>query len=758
MKILAPATGATLATLSILSFPVVAIAQEESQPRQASASLADIIVTAQKRGQAINKVPISILATTGEDIAERQITAPEELSRIAPDLRVQAPQGRAGQTFTIRGVGPANQYNFNVQQPVGSYMDELYQVYTPTPGIQLFDIDRVEILKGPQGTLFGRNTTGGAINIITRNPDLAARNENPNYIRGSYGNFNAYTLEGGIEAILVPGQLGIRVAGFRSETDGYMRNLGVGDRHLGAAKETQGRITIAFDNGENFDGAFKVYLNDYNGTQAGPLAFGVLPGQTNVAGYSRAGLTNRQVETTYTLPQSSSSQQAGLTLNWSFGDIKITSISQVQGSKNHNSADCDGSPVDICRSSYHMSGWQVSQDLRLAYENDWLTLIAGGFYGQDVFRQRLDALFGGTTALQNFFRQKRETYGAYADATFKVTPALSLSVGLRDTQDKASLSKVRTYVLDGFFGNPIGMTIPFAGAFVPGAYLNVPSQSDNGLSGRAIVTFQPTTRQMYYASYSHGYRSGVFNGTQFFDPAEVNYVGPEKVDNFEAGAKIGFMDGRAQFNIAAFYTDIKGQQVLTSFNVPPCPTCTPPRPAVTFSGLGGLDGRLMGLEAEFNLQVTPRLNVHLVGSLLDSKYDANQQVAGTPVGGNRFAFVSKSSGLAGVEWGVWQSQDERNKIVLEGNASYVGQFYFDPQNGKDAIVPGTRAARGQSGYVLVDGNIRYVTPNYTFSVWGKNIFNKFYLTALINTELGFGTDYSFRGAPRTYGVSASLKF
>ncbi|WP_176590612.1 TonB-dependent receptor [Sphingobium sp. EM0848] len=746
-----------LGTISMAStFALSGLAHGQTAAEQdgsaAPLGVGDIIVTAQRRAENINSIPQAISAVGGEELQNRQITALDEVRALVPDLKAASSYGTTlASAFTIRGIGPANQYNLNVQQPVGTYMDEIYQTYLPAPGVQMFDLARVEVLKGPQGTLYGRNTTGGAVSFISNDPKLA-KGEMNGYVRLGYGSFNRFLTEAASDITFIDDVLGLRLAVFRESQHGFIRNVGTsGPRYYGDSTSTQGRATLLFRPDDTTDIELKFYANDFDGTISSGFSDGILPGHTNFGGYSRSGLSNREAELSYNRDPEASSWQSGLTINKTLGDVKMTSITSYQKSKSILRNDCDGSPSDLCIANFASRGDQFSQDVRGQLKNDLLTLTAGAFYAKDSFDLTSNVGFAGTTFLENSFEQDRRTYGAFADATIAVADSFELTGGVRQTWDRTRISKMRTLLLDALYGDPIGMTIPSFGPYVPNSYYPDVTRKSDGLSGRAIATYK-FNGSMIYASYSHGYRNGAFNGVQFFSPAELSYVGPEKVDNFELGTKLRLAGGDVQLNITGYYTKIKNQQVLTQFNIP----ATPTSPGISYPGLTGLDGRVYGVEAQANARLSSRLNASFSLSALNSRYDngPDQIVNSWNVGGNRFPSAPKFSAVGGVQYALINEGDR--KLTIDTNISYSSQIFFDPENGETSL--GKLLVEGQKAYALVDANLTYSTGHITLGAYVRNLANKLYYSQGQNTEQSFGNDLNWRGRPRSIGVTAKLDF
>ncbi|HKX90453.1 MAG TPA: TonB-dependent receptor plug domain-containing protein, partial [Sphingopyxis sp.] len=193
-----PFTRAMLAALAV-STSTLAMAQDAPPSADASATDGDIVVTAQRREQSLLDVPLAVTALGGDTLADRGITNSAQLGDAVPNLQINSPYGDTQPNFSLRGIGVANEYNSNQASPVGVYLDDVYLAPRTSHGMGLFDLDRIEVLRGPQGTLFGRNTTGGAINFITKKPDLSGTN---GYLQVGYANFDTFTAQGAAEATL----------------------------------------------------------------------------------------------------------------------------------------------------------------------------------------------------------------------------------------------------------------------------------------------------------------------------------------------------------------------------------------------------------------------------------------------------------------------------------------------------------------------------------------------------------------------------
>jgi len=216
---------------------------EAQQVSATSADVDEIVVTAQRRAQSLSEVPLAITALDGDSLSKQGITNSAELASAVPNLQISSPYGNTQPNFSLRGVSVANEYNSNQASPIGVYIDDVYIAARTSQGMGLFDLDRVEVLRGPQGTLFGRNTTGGAINFITRSPTLTGEN---GYVEAGYGNFNTYTAQGAFEETLIDGQLGFRIAANYVKGNGQIENVFPGGSDPNSQDSRQVRVSLRF--------------------------------------------------------------------------------------------------------------------------------------------------------------------------------------------------------------------------------------------------------------------------------------------------------------------------------------------------------------------------------------------------------------------------------------------------------------------------------------------------------------------------------
>lgn len=402
------------------STQVLAQASESSPERQGG--LEEIIVTATKRSENIQNVPVAITAITSSGLSNQGAFETIDLNHIMPNLQVNSSYGSQQPNFTLRGIGVGTEYNANAASPVGVYVDEVYQTFRSSHGQQLFDLDRIEVVKGPQGTLYGRNTTGGAVNFYTRRPGLRGDN---GYVAASFANYNRRSFEGGLELTPIDGVLGIRVAGTFVDTDPWMRNRLPAGVNLTSPAITQPfgnlntgidpgglrtyayRGTVRFAPSDSLDITLKGYASKAEGGVAAPISNGVTPGTDTISlrttafaglytpalapflppDYSRTGNGLNVQEVQNDTLGKAVSRAEGVVLNVTAqlaDDLKLVSITGYDSGRYLQSqTDCDGTPYRTCSTGYSSHFRAFNQDLRLDLKSGPLQLIVGAYYGWD---------------------------------------------------------------------------------------------------------------------------------------------------------------------------------------------------------------------------------------------------------------------------------------------------------------------------------------------------------------------------------------
>ena len=409
--------------------------------------LEDIIVTATRRSENLQVVPVAISALPASQLQNAGVFETSDLNGKLPNLQVSSPYGKQQPNFSVRGVGVGTEFNANAASPVGVYVDEVYQAFRSSHGQQLYDLNQIEVVRGPQGTLYGRNTTGGAINFITRAPELNGQN---GYATVGYASFERFSAEGAVEVTPIEDVLGIRLAFTAEDSEPYLRNVlprgvnraaanGASGLNFntglspGGAKSFGLRGTIRFKPNDRIDLSLKAYAGESDGVAEAPLAFGqsktsdvidytspnfllgglfaaLAPAGLVPASYSddANGLGEREIN------QGSLgralSNAAGVVFNAKFklsDDLRLVSITGYDdGRYLQQSTDCDATPLFLCAQKYESKFQSFNQDVRLDLSTGRLKLIVGGYYGRD------DLLTDNGQDFFNFLRDVNAAVGS----------------------------------------------------------------------------------------------------------------------------------------------------------------------------------------------------------------------------------------------------------------------------------------------------------------------------------------------------------
>lgn len=393
--------GILLSGAAGIGLCAVSAQAQEAVESSDQGAVADIVVVAQKRAQNLQDVPLAVSALAGDELQSRGVSETSDLQGFVPSLQITTPYGRTQPNFSLRGVSVANEFSASTASPVGVYVDEVYQSFRASHGQQLYDLERVEVLRGPQGTLYGRNTTGGAISFFTKKPKLAG---NEGYATVGYGNYDTWTAEGAVEATLVPDVLGIRIAGTFAKGDGWQFNPAQ-NRRTGTTDTYAGRASLRWKPTEAIDVNLKGYFARDNPLAPNPYAIGQLAGDRDVLGYSRFDpaqnggrpLGKDEVAADTGGNYYTASRGFSLSVAAELSDsLTLTSITGYDWGKYSNSPfDCDGSPNDVCALRYNSLSKNFNQDLRLTFQADKLNLVAGVYYGRDTIKTRNEIDFFG---------------------------------------------------------------------------------------------------------------------------------------------------------------------------------------------------------------------------------------------------------------------------------------------------------------------------------------------------------------------------
>lgn len=742
-----------------LSFASVNAQEAEEQV------LEELIVTAQKRAETTQSVPISITAINGDQLNEIGIDESDELGQFIPGLEISTSSGEGSQLITfLRGAG-LNDYNTNNAGPIGIYSDEVYISSPALTAFQFFDTQRVEVLKGPQGTLYGRNTTGGAIKFISKKPTL----ETDGYFRLKAGNFGMTSVEGALSLPLSDTLAG-RVAMIKSESDGYVTNLVDGSAQNGNDSGAY-RAFLKYEPNDqlsilaNFHGAVvDSFTSKFNplGT-INPATGGrcdnaaILANQcVTVLGYKSP---DNPYEGNFNPAERMNMDSKGGYLQVDYimeNDVTFTSVTSFDELDRTLPEETDATPNQILEIDYGVDSETFSQELRLSGEGeiDWLL---GGFYmsedlnqnqGIDLFRS-LRAFTGGladptgeaTGGAPIFFARllnnhSLDTFAVFGQMSYAVNESLNLTIGGRYTDEERSFTGKSQFEEAQTFG---------PAPIVSYSFDNLKTESD-AFSYRLALDYSPSDTTMYYASISRGFKSGGFNGGFLaVDPRvierQVQPYDPEFVTAYELGMKSDFADGRMRFNAAVFYNDFSDLQVFTQVS-------TGILPVLVLDNAS--DAESKGLEFELVALVTDGLTFSLNGAFISSELKNFQtEAVGGNYSGNQIANTPEKSLTAALNYDYYLSNG--GKLNFISTLAYKDDLFFTTENS-----PLLR----QEAHTLVNARVGYLSASekWGLSFFVNNLTDEFYLTNATDSSDITASIVRTLGMPKNYGVEFNYNF
>jgi iron complex outermembrane recepter protein len=784
--------AAALAALGALGAAAGALAQSTD-----TGAIEEIVVTAQKRAESLQSVPVSVTALTSVQLAEIKLDTPSDLATQIPNLQVNGIVGEGSPLFSLRGVSMFD-YSLNQSSPVASYIDEVYKGNFVLFGVEMYDLERVEVLRGPQGTLYGKNTTGGAINFITRKPGFDTEGE----IKLGAGNYGRQEAEGAFQTALVPGKFSARLAFTYSKVDGFIKNVLPGHPDMEGVDQWGARLSLRYKASDDLDFTLRLSKsrqNPYNyaivdGRLAPPLPLDptnpLAAGGVGFTGYFRtvdgnygsAPLRDDQVAQVYTPKRLQENEGVALTGEWqAAANYKLTSITSWDEGDLFNPEGTDGAPFYIWKIPYFGKTRQVTQDLRLTTTGDApLSYIVGAYYQHEViYNQTENQIFtdpafnvnnnytdcannsfgdgvgysvGAFINLgciyHNSFDQIRNSWAVYTDGSYKVSELVKLRWGVRYNHDNG-IQKNALEQLRGSDGVPIANLLvgTLAGGVpvetLPGspnydALVNATGSQalhNTAVTGRAGIDITPSRDVLLYFNYSRGYRSAAFNSQFLFSLTDFTTVQPETLDSYEVGFKTSWLEHRLQLDGAVFHYQYKNQQII---NVYP----TGQQPLINL-GKSKIDGG----ELELVARPAHALTLHVSLGVLKTEVQEGTLATGD-IAGQELPYAPKVSGTVSADWEALSFSGAGLTLHLDSN-----------YNGKQFLALPNEDAISQGAYALVNARLTLHAGDdkWSVGVWGRNLADKFYLTNAVDVQ-GFGFDYRHRGVPRMFGIDAGYRF
>jgi iron complex outermembrane recepter protein len=726
MRGFAALTFAASLLCSTSAFAQVASSNQNGTAASAPSKDDAIVVTAQRRSESILQTPVAMSAISGANLERRGIRTATDLEIAVPALAVNTGFG-VNQT-QIRGIGLVSNA-LGVDSASAFYINGNVISRPSAQILGFYDLERVEVLRGPQGTLYGRNATSGLVNLITRRPT----EEVSGYLNASYGNYNAINLEGALSGALdAAGKIRARVAFLSEKHDGYGTNLTTGE-DFDDADHRAVRGTLELRPAENVTVtivADRSEMDDHIGNRAlgklGAQLTGVLQGG-RTAGFSR-DVYNDTISR-YHRTNTGVSGEVAIDL----GNVTLKSQTAYRDFDRLDRNDIDGTDAFNADLKFPESAKQFSQEFQLSLSTDRLDGVAGLYYfnedqeGTTVTSVNIP-FYSTTFPLCNFdptckFSQtgktKTESYAAYAQGTVHLTDKFRATAGLRFTSETKELT-------DG----------------VAQSFLVIQKSSGKktweSLTPRVGLEYRPSDATMIFATAAKGFRAGTFLLGVPQPP-----VNPETLWSYELGVKTRFLDNRGRLSLTGYYSDYKDLQVgrLTG----------------TTSILENAgQAEVYGFELESGINVTENFSIdgtvtHTHGELVDFKTadELNPALGSINLAGKQLPNAPRWAATIGLQYNI--PLEKGADLELRVDANYRSKTYYDYYN---------RSALSQDAYTKENASITYVTANgLSLGAFVNNITDETTVSSytLGARPLGFPL-HGFFNDPRTYGVRVSAKF
>jgi iron complex outermembrane receptor protein len=703
------------------------------------ADLGDIIVSARRRDESLLEVPIAVTTFSGDALIAQGAQDITALQRQTPNLTLQVARGSNSTLIAfIRGVGQQDPL-WGFEPGVGLYVDDVYIARPQGAVLDVFDVERIEILRGPQGTLYGRNTIGGAIKYVTKRLGKEFRGN----ARATYGSYNQIDLVGNV-AIPLGENFAIGGAVAWLQRDGFGTNLTTGAEHYNK-DVLAGRLSAEFDNGDIFIRVAADRTEDRSNARHGTRLTGNLGipvfQPTESVFDTRAGIGDNN----WVMTQGAS-LTAEIPLNQA---LTLKSITAYRDGRTDTLIDFDNTPGPVLDVPAYYEDDQFTQEVQLVIEGDRLQGIVGGFYLDGRAEGAFDTVIGNAN-LTTFTAGRVDTRSIafFGDFSYDLTDQLILSAGLRWTQDRKTGTVLRQDwrgIRSPTFGNPNALFIR-----TRTDYTN--SRTFDAFTPRISLSYQPTEDLNLYASWGRGFKSGGFDmrGDAIFIPSTVNGYEPEFIDSWELGFKGAFLDRRLFINAAAFYSDYRDQQVTVQAVQPP------PNVGVASVVDNAGQATIYGFELEMRAIPTDNLQFNLAFGYTFAEY-------------NEFlTFIA--GGTTPIDVADQRVFQNTPRYVVNANLTWSNPLF----GGRLDVIPALALRSEQSMFeipnalldqpatVIADVAVNWTSEDnrFTLGVQGRNLTNELYRVGGYNFPgalLG-NSVIGFYGPPRTISVMAGFNF
>lgn len=700
----------------LISTPMSVLAQDND-----TGGLDEIVVTAQKRSESLQKTPISIVAMTSADLEKKGISDITDLRSQVPSLQVTPhPNSATTARVFIRGVGN-NDDQITVDPSVAVYLDGIYIARGQGLSSEIAEIERIEVLRGPQGSLYGRNATGGAINYITRAPELGEFQAKQTFTVGNYDQFRSRTRVN----IPVGDTLAVELAYLRSQKDGFVKNPGTGVKRWGDQRRDAYRAAVRWQPVDNLDLRYSYDRSDLDDT---PPFIANVPFYPNMAprpSEGSAAVKNlRRNDVT--------SQGHNFTAAWDVSDdVTIKSLTGYRKVSNDTYQDYLTGVVaqaPLFTIGFDQSQKQFSEELQLIGSVfDQVEYVLGAYYFDEKGNSSDYTAPISDPRLDRFSTIHNRAYAVYGQATWRpeFAQGLYLTGGLRWSRDQREATLDQTATPIG--GQPITLA--------PGRGKNKFSD----VSPSFVIGYDVSNGVNVYAKYARGYKTGGYNLRASTIQRFNEGFGPETLDSFEAGLKSTWLDDHLRLNIAAFRSQYKDIQTNVQLDMS--------RPQITDVFNAG-KARIQGLEIDLTAKPSSNITFSASYAYLDAKYQKIVDNAGNDITG-RYTFIEapKHTLTTGIEYAFPQTSIGE----LTANIDYFMQSKKSSATGDARYIVGDY---GLLNARLTLSDIPVGVGTWRLSAFGKNLTDKNYYIS----HFSGGLPAAIYGEPRTYGLELTFEY
>jgi iron complex outermembrane receptor protein len=706
--------------------------------------LEEIVVTAQKRDQLMQDVPIALSVVTAADIENRSIADFSELTQLMPNTAID--QSIASiPAISIRGVS-SNVNNIGIESGVGVAVDDVFLGRPSMFSTNLIDIERVEVLRGPQGTLFGKNTIGGLVNIVTRKPSMQGEGS----VDLTYGERDLAQVRGFVNGPLVVDRLAGKVSFTVRQQDGWVRNRNpqADDLHGTEFWGARGQLLGQFGDGGSWllsaeyseDDAPENYLDVFSG----PLtAFDGDP-------------FDRSIETSENDRFTREIYGISMKVDWTWGELDLVSVTAARGIDWTGHNDQDYSSVRLFETGRTEEQEQISQEFRLLGGDESFSWIAGLYYfsqtqdaqGPLILDSDLPLFFGITNPADPLFPiwqtyQERantissidtDSFAAFFSGTWAPGDRWSLTAGARFTDEEKDFAYEQTNeVFELFPGVPVNLI----GGFFPAVPPVTDNLGDSDWSGDLSVSYSFSDRVSMYGKVSRGFKAGGFDSTlsESPDPGSLKFTA-ETLVSYELGFKSMLAGDRVRFNAAAFHYDYSDKQEQF-FN------------GSVFIINNAAEAAIDGLELDVLARLTSSLTLGATLGIQDGSYDAYLDPnSGIDYSGNDLPKVADRSAALTMQYERALANDWT--WMLRADAAYLDEMFLQPDNDPGFIAESS---------TLVNARMSLSSPGdrYSFAVWAKNALDEDYIRAK-QANPALATEWTGLNPPRTWGLEFRMNF